>query len=105
MTPETEWNGESPLLACCLPGRQKRGRRFYDTGIGVRVRVSVMFSVEDGIWEKGEKETHLRRTEKSNAINGENASVSQRGSPQIDPFQSYGINIYIERCLRYNILN
>ena len=87
MTPETEWNGES--LLACLPGRQKRGRRFYDTGIGVRVRVSVMFSVEDGIWEKGEKETHLRRTEKSNAINGENASVSQWGSPQTYLFQIF----------------
>ena len=101
MTSETEWNGESPLLAC-LPGRQKRGRRFYDTGIGVRVRVSVMFSVEDGIWEKGEKETHLRRTEKSNAINGENASVSLRGSPQIHLFVSWQIKISFVICMNQN---
>ena len=91
MTPETEWNGES-LLACCLPGRQKRGRRFYDTGLDRCARARecyVLFSVEDGTWEKGEeKETHLRRTEKSNAINGENASFSQWGSPQTYLFPS-----------------
>ena len=48
------------------PGRQKRGRRFYDRRMGCRVsEVCACAGVcVDGIWEKGEKETHLRQSRK-----------------------------------------